>query len=83
MSKNIKFGTEGWRAIIADEFTFANVELVTRAIVNYIRNTYSEDMPVLIAYDTRFMANKFALKAAEIVNSLGLNVLITDRDTPT
>lgn len=83
MSKTIKFGTDGWRAIIADQFTFENVELVTKAIALYIIKAYGSDKPVIIGYDTRFMADKFAQKAAETLNKLGLEVKITDRDTPT
>lgn len=83
MVKKIKFGTDGWRAIIADQFTFDNVELVTRAIVGYIKTHYPQDKPVIIGYDTRFLAKNFAEKSAQILNDYGLNVKITDRDAPT
>lgn len=83
MIKPIKFGTDGWRAIIAEEFTFDNVELVTKAIAAYIKDKYGFSLPVIIGYDTRFMADKFAKRAAEILNKYGFNVKITDRDTPT
>jgi len=83
MGKNIKFGTDGWRAIIAEDFTFENVILVTKAIAGYIKATYDPSKPVIIGYDTRFLADKFAQKAAETLNSLGLNALITDSDAPT
>ncbi|OGH99963.1 MAG: phosphoglucosamine mutase [Candidatus Melainabacteria bacterium GWF2_37_15] len=83
MSKNIKFGTDGWRAIIAEDFTFDNVILVTKAIAGYIKKHYDPSKPVIIGYDTRFLADKFALRAAETLNKLGLNVKITDSDAPT
>lgn len=83
MGNSIKFGTDGWRAIIAEEFTFANVELVTRAIAAYIKKAYGPFKPVIIGYDTRFMANKFAKRAADVLNSLGIDVKLTQRDTPT
>lgn len=83
MSKKIKFGTDGWRAIIADQFTFSNVELVTKAIIGYIKDHYSEDKPVIIGYDTRFLCDKFALRAAKVLNEYGINVKITERDAPT
>jgi phosphomannomutase len=83
MTRKIKFGTDGWRSIIADEFTFDNVELVTKAIVGYIKQTYSPERPVVIGYDTRFLANKFAERAAKVINSFGLNVKLTKRDAPT
>jgi phosphomannomutase len=82
-SSKIKFGTDGWRGIIADDFTFPNVRKVTRAIASYLETAYSKDRPVLIAYDTRFLADQFALKAAEVLVDLGWNVKITDRDCPT
>jgi phosphomannomutase len=82
-SGKIKFGTDGWRGIIADDFTFPNVRKVTRAIASYLETAYSKDRPVLIAYDTRFLADQFAQTAAQVLADLGWNVKITDRDCPT
>ncbi len=82
-SNQIKFGTDGWRGIIADDFTFPNVRKVTRAIASYLETAYSKDRPVLVAYDTRFQAEKFAYTAAEALAELGWNVMICDRDCPT
>ncbi|EKE02971.1 MAG: hypothetical protein ACD_20C00301G0017 [uncultured bacterium] len=83
MVRPIKFGTDGWRAIIAEDFTFDNVELVTKAVAAYIKTKYDPSLPVIIGYDTRFLADKFALRAAEVLNNLGLNVMVTDKDAPT
>lgn len=82
-SSKIKFGTDGWRGIIADDFTFPNVRKVTRAIASYLETAYTKDRPVLVAYDTRFLAEKFARTAAEVLADLGWTVKITDRDCPT
>jgi phosphomannomutase len=82
-SGKIKFGTDGWRGIIADDFTFPNVRKVTRAIASYLETAYSKDRPVLIAYDTRFLADEFARTSAAVLADLGWNVKITDRDCPT
>ncbi len=82
-SNNIKFGTDGWRGIIADDFTFPNVRKVTRAIASYLETAYSKDRPVLVAYDTRFLADQFARTAALVLADLGWTVKITDRDCPT
>ncbi|MBD2100718.1 phosphoglucomutase/phosphomannomutase family protein [Leptolyngbya sp. FACHB-261] len=79
----IQFGTDGWRGIIADDFTFPNVRKVTRAIAKYLETAYSKDRPVLIGYDTRFLADQFALVAADVLASLGWTVKISDRDCPT
>lgn len=82
-SSKIEFGTDGWRGIIADDFTFANVRKVTRAIASYLETAYTKDRPVLVAYDTRFLAEKFASTAAEVLAEAGWTVKITDRDCPT
>ena len=82
-AKTIKFGTDGWRGIIADDFTFPNVCKVTRAIASYLETAYSKDRPVLVAYDTRFLADEFARTAAEVLADLGWTVKIVDRDCPT
>ena len=82
-AKTIQFGTDGWRGIIADDFTFTNVCKVTRAIANYLETAYSKDRPVLVAYDTRFLADQFARTAAEVLADLGWTVKIVERDCPT
>lgn len=81
--QKIKFGTDGWRAIIAEDFTFENVILVSAAIAKYLNATYPIEKPALISYDPRFLADKFAQKAAQVINSFGRKVLIVNRDTPT
>ncbi len=87
----IKFGTSGWRDIIARDFTFDNVRLAVQAIANYlnaeIRNEQSPlhfRKPVLIlGHDTRFLAREFSIAAAEVLAANDLQVLLCDRDTPT
>ncbi|MEK7851849.1 MAG: phosphoglucomutase/phosphomannomutase family protein, partial [Deltaproteobacteria bacterium] len=61
----IKFGTSGWRAILADEFTFENVRIVTQAICDHIREKGESGKGVVVGYDTRFIGDKFALDAAD------------------
>ncbi|MGB8690133.1 MAG: phosphoglucomutase/phosphomannomutase family protein, partial [Microcoleus sp.] len=70
-STEIKFGTDGWRGLIAHDFTFANVRKVTRAIASYLETAYTKDRPVLVSYDTRFLADEFARTSAEILADLG------------
>ncbi len=82
-SKQIKFGTDGWRGIIADDFTFANVRKVTRAIAEYLKTAYSQDQPVLISYDPRFLADEFAESAAGVLAELGWTIKVVERDCPT
>lgn len=83
---HITFGTDGWRAIIAEDFTFANVERVAAAVARYVIETYGgngKTRPVLVGYDTRFMADKFAIRTAQTLISLGVPSRVVDRDVPT
>ncbi|MCB4790362.1 MAG: phosphoglucomutase/phosphomannomutase family protein [Elusimicrobia bacterium] len=82
----IKFGTSGWRGIIADDFTFANVRLVTQSICEYIKSNKSKDNirpAVIIGYDTRFLSENFAKASAQVLAGNGLKALLCKRDTPT
>lgn len=83
-SQSIKFGTDGWRAIIAKEFTFDNVSLVVQAITNYLETRWPDkSKPVVIGFDVRFLAEEFATHAAQILNKNGWKVLMVERYTPT
>ncbi len=78
----IHFGTSGWRAIIADEFTFANVRLAVTAIASHVRK--KDKKPVLIvAHDTRFLAEEFTRTASAILQEHGIEVLQCDGPAPT
>ncbi|MBU1726234.1 MAG: phosphoglucomutase/phosphomannomutase family protein [Candidatus Omnitrophica bacterium] len=75
----IKFGTDGWRGIIGDNYTFKNVRIVSQAVADYL----GQGKKVAIGYDTRFMSGKFARTCAEVLVSNGIEVLLSDRPTPT
>ncbi len=84
----ITFGTDGWRAIIAEDFTFENVRKVACAVGKYIEETYYQGagdkrVPVLVGYDTRFLADRFAYHAARVLMSMGIPAKVADRDVPT
>ncbi|MGQ0644774.1 MAG: phosphoglucomutase/phosphomannomutase family protein [Elusimicrobiota bacterium] len=79
----IKFGTSGWRAIIADEFTFSNVRIVTQAIADYLRQEGLHNRSMVVGYDTRFLSEQFAQTAASVLAANGIETLLCDRDTPT
>lgn len=89
MANSISFGTDGWRAVIANDFTFANVERVAYAIGRYVQETYHKGMqdgikvPVLVGYDTRFLADKFAFRAAQVLIAMGVPARLSARDVPT
>lgn len=78
----ITFGTSGWRAILADEFTFTNVRLVTQAIADELQSTGAGGL-LIVGYDPRFMAERFAAVCAEELAKRGFDVHVTARDTPT
>ncbi|CAN5681796.1 phosphoglucomutase/phosphomannomutase family protein [soil metagenome] len=80
----IRFGTSGWRAIIADDFIFENVRLVTEAICSYLTESLSDSQKTLIVgHDSRFMGEKFSEAAAEIAKRKGFRVLLCNHPTPT
>jgi alpha-D-glucose phosphate-specific phosphoglucomutase len=79
----ITFGTSGWRAIIADEFTFPNVRIAVQAVADHLAGSGHAKKGVLIAYDPRFQGPRFAEAAAEVLAGNGIASFITVRDTPT
>ena len=81
---SIRFGTSGWRAIIADKFTFSNVRLVTESICSYLKESLSGSrQTIIVGHDTRFMGEQFSQAAAEIAKKKGFRVLLCDHPTPT
>ncbi|MEP7075288.1 MAG: phosphoglucomutase/phosphomannomutase family protein, partial [Acidobacteriota bacterium] len=80
---SIRFGTSGWRAIIADDFTYANVRLVTESICRSLKNEESASKTLIVGHDSRFMGEKFADVAAEIASRKGFRVLRCTGTTPT
>jgi alpha-D-glucose phosphate-specific phosphoglucomutase len=79
----IKFGTSGWRGIIADDFTYANVAIASQAIANLLKEQQVTKISVIIGYDTRFMSEDFAKSSAEILAGNGIKTLLCKRNTPT
>jgi phosphomannomutase len=82
---NIKFGTDGWRAVIAEDFTFQNVERVAQAAADYwIDQPVAGTSPLLIVgYDRRFLSDRFARRAAEVLAGNGLAVVLSNCAAPT
>ena len=79
----IKFGTDGWRGVIADDFTFANVRIAAAAIAGYVREKEDPSKGLCIGYDTRFGSRAFALACAEVVAAAGIPVELAGGITPT
>ena len=80
---NIKFGTDGWRAILGKDFTEENVKRVTLAIGKYVKDKYGYGKSILIGYDPRRMADRFSLMCANILKDKGFNVYYSSRIVPT
>jgi alpha-D-glucose phosphate-specific phosphoglucomutase len=78
----IKFGTSGWRGVIADEFTFANVRLAVTAIAQHVK-TKAKQPTILVGYDTRFFSEEFSQLAVDILKQQGIRTLLCETFTPT
>src|SRR5437667_5093039 len=78
----IKFGTDGWRGITADDFTFDNVRRVAQGTAQYM-STRTSDPPEIVGYDCRFASEDFAQAVSEIFASNGIKSLVFDRPSPT
>ncbi len=79
---DIKFGTDGWRGVISDNFTFANVRLVAGAIADYY-NSRNKKTSIAVGFDTRFMSGRFAEIVSEVLAQNGIDVVISDCCVPT
>jgi alpha-D-glucose phosphate-specific phosphoglucomutase len=79
----IKFGTSGWRGILAEDFTFENVKIVTQAIADHLNAQGLGDRGVVIGYDARFMGDRFAGETARVLAGAGVKAFLCNRDTPT
>jgi alpha-D-glucose phosphate-specific phosphoglucomutase len=87
----IQFGTDGWRAVISDEFTFANVRLVAQAIAEVLRSKCARletggcaDLPLaVVGFDTRFLSDRYAIAVSEVFAANGVRVALAKADAPT
>jgi alpha-D-glucose phosphate-specific phosphoglucomutase len=80
----IRFGTDGWRAVISDEFTFENVRHVAQAIADYVLETRGDSQaPLVIGFDTRFLSDRYAREVARVLADEGLTVYLSKSDCPT
>jgi alpha-D-glucose phosphate-specific phosphoglucomutase len=80
----IKFGTDGWRAVISDTFTFANLQLVAQAIADYVLEEAGTGQPeVVVGFDTRFLSDRYATEVARVLAGNGIIAWLTRADAPT
>ncbi len=85
MKNTISFGTEGWRAVMGEQFTVHNVQIVTQAIADHLRSQGRVRRPLTVAvgYDTRFLSDRFARAVCEVLAGNGLRSQLTERAVPT
>ncbi len=86
MTTEIKFGTDGWRGIIARDFTFNNVRLVTQSISDYLKQRTAVSVQrsvVIVGYDCRFLSKEYAVAVSEVLSGNGFKVLLSDQTVPT
>src|SRR5215216_5648277 len=83
MSYKIKFGTDGWRGVIADDYTFENVRRAAQGFASYLLENNRHGQWVVVGYDKRFGSEHFAAAVAEVLAGNGLSVYLTDGATPT
>ena len=80
----IKFGTNGWRAIMGEEFTFRNVRIVVQAAANYLKAKFPDSpISIIVNYDTRFLSERYAFEAAKILSQNKIHAFLSERDAPT
>lgn len=81
----IKFGTDGWRATIAQEYTFDNLKIIASALASHLQQTEKDKLQngIAIGYDTRFLSTEFAQTTGEVFASAGIPAKVSERDAPT
>ncbi len=89
----INFGTDGWRAVISDTFTFYNLRLVTQAIADAVvspswnngisSHQESEELKMVVGFDTRFLSDRYAREVASVLAANGFSVRLAQADAPT
>ncbi len=83
MTPHIKFGTDGWRGVIADDFTFENIAKVALATANFYKRHKKIKNGIVIGYDSRFLSQEFAEKVAEVIGNRGIKVILSDKISST
>lgn len=83
MTNEIKFGTDGWRGGIADDFTFDSVRRCTQGFASYLKKSTHKNKKIIVGYDKRFLSELFAKISAEVLAGNGFHAFLTDTATPT
>jgi phosphomannomutase len=83
MSSIIKFGTDGWRGVVAEDYTFDNVRRCAQGFASYLIEIGKQDQSIVVGHDMRFSSEHFAAAAAEVLAANGFKVWLTDGASPT
>ncbi|MCL4459096.1 MAG: phosphoglucomutase/phosphomannomutase family protein [Chloroflexi bacterium] len=83
MINKIRFGTDGWRAIFAEDYTFENVRFCAQGVADYLKDSGRSAGPLVVGYDTRFASEHFAAAVAEVTAANGIKTLLCERTAPT
>jgi phosphomannomutase len=83
MPTTIQFGTDGWRAIIAEDYTFDNVRIAAQGCADYFKASGKAERSIVVGYDTRYASDRFAKAVVEVLVANGIRVLLSDRPQPT
>jgi len=83
MASRIKFGTDGWRAVIAEDFTYANVRACAQGVADYLKGAGTARGSIVIGFDTRFASEEFAAASAEVLAGNGIKAFLFPRPAPT
>ena len=83
MPGEIKFGTDGWRGLIADDFTFSNVRICAQAVAEYVKGRGLGGRGVVVGYDTRFLSERFAADVAGVLADNGIRAYLSISPVPT
>ena len=78
----VKFGTDGWRAVISETFTFSNLRLVAQAIADFVCEENSSNPGVVIGFDTRFLSDRYAAEVARVMAANQIQTWLARADTP-
>ena len=83
MPAEIKFGTDGWRALIAEDYTYANVARCAQGLCDYMKRRGTAERGLIVGYDTRFLSPEFAATVAGVAASQGVRTMLADKSAPT
>ena len=83
MTTDIRFGTDGWRALIAEDFTFENVARCAHGLCDHLKEAGVADQGLVVGYDTRFLSPEFAETVAAVCSAQGIKVFFANKPAPT